>query len=203
MTAEPAIRMYHRPVCPYCRRVRVYLAERGLEAELVHFDPKLHRQELERLNPKAQVPTCEFAGGPTLWDSTIIIQYVEETHPPSKLFPEDPAARARMRLLYDLSDHRLADTVVGFVRAPLDHPERPKHRDLFKRLVKDALPHLDPNGPFVEGATFSFADLSVPLLVFRVMEAGFRADELPERVQRWCEAVRERPTVRELFPPPA
>jgi glutathione S-transferase len=200
MTASLPYRVLHRPRCPFCRRLRAYLGEKGLSVDLVPYAPEAHHDELCGANPKGQVPTCALPDGLVLYESSIIMHYLEETHPEPALTPPSPEARARMRLLYDLSDHRMPPFLVGFVRSAADDPARVKHAEDLVRVAAEAERFLSPEGPLAEGAELSLADLSVPPLLLRALEGGLAPDALPPRIRRWCEAVAGRPSVRELFP---
>jgi glutathione S-transferase len=200
MSERLPFRVLHRPLCPFCRRLRAYLAEKGLTVDLVTYAPREHHAELCGANPKGQVPTCALPDGLVLYESTIIMQYLEETHPEPPLMPTSPEARARMRLLYDLADVRMPPCLLGFVRTAEDDPERPRFEEGLVGVASDAERLLSPDGPFAEGADFTLADLSVPPLLLRALEAGLAPQVLSPRLRRWCEAVAARPSVRELFP---
>src|SRR5262249_56102734 len=57
-----------------------------------------HHPDVEAINPKGQVP-CLVDGDLVLYDSTVILEYLEDRHPVPELMPREPAARARCRLL--------------------------------------------------------------------------------------------------------
>jgi glutathione S-transferase len=193
-------RVLHRPRCPFCRRLRGYVAEKGLEVELVRFDPERDEAELRRLTPKGQVPTYEEPGGVVLYESLVIMEYLEETHPKPALMPTDPKLRARTRLLFDLADHRLAAPLLGFARLPLDHPDRNRQHDALISLATDAERLLDDKSDFAFDRRFSLADLSVPPMLLRALEAGLGFGELSPRVRAWLVAAARRPSLRALFP---
>jgi glutathione S-transferase len=113
--------------------------------------------------------------------------------------PEDAGARARTRMLYDVAG-MLGPALPGFVRAPKDHPERLRRAAELAADTCHALPLLDDASDYALGADFSFADLSVPPLLLRALEAGLDADCLPTRVRRWTGAVAQRPSMADLFP---
>lgn len=190
----------HRPRCPFSRRLRAYLSEKGLQAELVRFDPERHDADLRRVNPRAQLPIYEEPGGVALYESAIIMEYLEESHPEPLLMPADPKLRARTRLLYDLADQRLAAPLAGFARLRPDDPDRSARRADLIAISSDAERLLDPDDNFAFDGHFSFADLSVPPILFRAMEAGLALEELPPRLRGWLIAVGRRPSLRQLFP---
>jgi glutathione S-transferase len=98
------MKLYSGPLSLFSRKVEIALAEKGLafEREMVPFTqakgyaPK-HPAVLAA-NPKAQVPVL-VDGDLTLFDSTVIAEYLEDAYPERPLFPKDAKARARCRLL--------------------------------------------------------------------------------------------------------
>ncbi len=92
------IRLHHFPLSPFCRKVRLVLAEKRLEAELIderYWEPS---PEFLRLNPLGRVPV--FRGeGVTLAESQAICEYIEERHPEPPLLPKVPPERAEVRRL--------------------------------------------------------------------------------------------------------
>ncbi|WP_424932794.1 glutathione S-transferase family protein [Amaricoccus macauensis] len=91
-------RLYHLPLSPFCRKVRLVLAEKKIEVELVMEKPWEQRMDFLRMNPAGQVPVLKM-DGLTLCDSTAIVEYLEERYPESALLPRNPAERAEARRL--------------------------------------------------------------------------------------------------------
>jgi len=94
----------------FCEKVRLILASKGLEANLLEVTPGLGQLELFRLSGQRQVPVL-VDGGEVIADSTAIALYLEEHHPTPPLLPADPAGRARVLLLEDWADTALASGV--------------------------------------------------------------------------------------------
>jgi glutathione S-transferase len=98
------MKLYSGPLSLFSRKIEVALREKGLpfEVEYVPFTQDEGYRPLHpavaAANPKGQVPV--FAdGGLTLFDSTVIVEYLEDAYPAPPLYPGAPAARARCRLL--------------------------------------------------------------------------------------------------------
>ncbi|MBC6443589.1 MAG: glutathione S-transferase family protein [Rhodobacteraceae bacterium] len=91
-------KLYHFPLSPFSRKVRLVLAEKKIEAELVEERYWEHRAQFLQLNPAGQVPVLR-TGNITLPESNAIIEYLEETHPEPSLMPSRPEQRAEVRCL--------------------------------------------------------------------------------------------------------
>ena len=91
-------RLYHLPLSPFCRKIRLVLAEKKIEVELVEERPWERRMDFLRLNPAGQVPVLKI-DDLVLADSGAIFEYLEETCPEPPLLPQDPAGRAEARRL--------------------------------------------------------------------------------------------------------
>lgn len=103
-------RLYHFALSPFCRKVRLVLAEKRIEVELIdekYWEPS---SEFLRRNPAGKVPVLRV-DGLTLCDSGAICEYLEETVPDPVLLPRDPVARAEVRRLINWFDDKFFDEV--------------------------------------------------------------------------------------------
>ncbi len=91
-------RLYHMPLSPFCRKVRLVLAEKKIEVELVEEKPWERRMDYLRMNPAGKVPMLKI-DDLVIADSNAIFEYIEETHAEPPLLPRKPAARAEARRL--------------------------------------------------------------------------------------------------------
>jgi glutathione S-transferase len=96
--------LYEHPLSPYAQKVKIALAEKSVEFEcrLPNFmsgdDP-----EFAAANPRLEVPTL-VDGDTRVFDSTIILEYLEDRWPKPALLPVTPAERARVRMLEEVCD---------------------------------------------------------------------------------------------------
>ena len=91
--------LYHLWLSPSCRKVRVALAEKGLDFELRTENLWERREEFLAMNPAGEVPVLVEDDGGVLADSRAICEYLEEVYPEPALLPGDAAERAEVRRL--------------------------------------------------------------------------------------------------------
>lgn len=91
-------RLYHYPLSPFSRKVRLSLAEKRIEVELV--EERFWEQDADflRRNPAGKVPVLKM-GNRMMADSSAICEYLEETHPNPPLLPQGAEARYEVRRL--------------------------------------------------------------------------------------------------------
>ena len=97
--------IYEHPLSPYVQKVKIALGEKNVPFE-TRMPDILGGSDLETfvaLNPRLEVPTL-VDGDEAIFDSTIIMEYVEERWPTPPLLPAAPAARARARMIEEVCD---------------------------------------------------------------------------------------------------
>jgi glutathione S-transferase len=98
-------------VSPFVRKVLVCMELKGLGYEIDPIAPFVGNDAFERLSPLRRIPVL-IEDGRVFNDSSVICQYLEETHPQPALYPADPADRARARWLEEYADTALADALI-------------------------------------------------------------------------------------------
>ena len=106
------IQLYHFALSPFCRKVRLVLAEKKLDVELVEERYWEGGAEFMRRNPAAKVPILRV-DGKLLAESMAICEYLEETRPQPRLMPEDPLKRAEVRRLVGWFDDKFHHEVTS------------------------------------------------------------------------------------------
>ena len=97
------IRLYSAKGCPFARRTRVVLHEKGADFEAREVDFRNKSEEFLRASPTGKVPVV-VVDGDSLYESSIVNQYLDEVYEEPKLMPEDPKARAYARIWMDHAD---------------------------------------------------------------------------------------------------
>ena len=85
--------LYDAPRCPYCARVRIVVAEKGIEVETIEIDLDDRPAWIYEKNSTGRVPVVEEDGW-TLPESAVIMEFLEERYPEPPLLPADPAERS-------------------------------------------------------------------------------------------------------------
>jgi glutathione S-transferase len=97
--------VYEHPFSPYAQKVKIALREKGLpfEARVPEGMGSGASATLDRLNPRGEVPALAD-GSAVIFDSTIILEYIEDAYPAPALLPASPASRAQARMVEDICD---------------------------------------------------------------------------------------------------
>src|SRR5262245_15068686 len=181
--------IYDAARCPYCARVRIALAEKGIAHELVAVDLDERPAFIVELNPpKGRVPVLEEDSF-VLPESPVINEYLEERYPDPPLLPADPADRAYARLLVHRFDELLGDPYYDLYLKRADGPP--------ERLAA-ALSALDARlqaSPYLAGREYSLTDIAYVPWIFRA-ETRLGFDLSPyEAIGAWTDRLRERPAI--------
>ncbi|MDF3414896.1 glutathione S-transferase family protein [Sulfitobacter sp. M57] len=98
-------RLFHVPLSPFCRKVRLSLAEKKIEVELVEERYWEQDPDFMRRNPAGKVPVLRL-DGIIMSESAAICEYLEETRPEPSLLPSDPLERLEVRRLVNWFDDK-------------------------------------------------------------------------------------------------
>lgn len=106
------IRLFHVPLSPFCRKVRLSLAEKKIEVELVEERYWEQDADFLRRNPAGKVPVLKI-DGQTLAESSAICEYIEEKYPEPPLLPKDAVQRHEVRRLVAWFDDKFHHEVTS------------------------------------------------------------------------------------------
>ncbi len=163
--------LYDAPRCPYCARVRMALAEKGLEHETLEIDLRDRPRWIYELNVTGRVPVLR--DDPlVLPESEVIMTYLDERYPEPALRPAGAAERARTNLFVHRFDDNLSDDYYAFRRG--------EPNELVEKLE------------LLELGVSLFADIAYAPWVIRARD--ILGVELPDRVETWLSALAVRPS---------
>ncbi len=201
--------LYHLPLSPFCRKVRLALAEKRIPFDLRAERVWERREEFLALNPAATVPVLAEANGLAIVDSQAICEYLDEAYPDMPLLGRTLGDRAEVRRLTAWFDQKFYQEVTR----NLLYEKRMKRE--FGRGNPDASairagyanlkPHLDYLGWLAEtrawlaGASISLADLAAAAQLSSLDYTGDVDWSLNESAKDWYARVKSRPSFRPLL----
>jgi glutathione S-transferase len=195
---------------PFVRKVRVFLAEKGVPYELDPVIPFNVSAEFKKLSPLGKIPVLKDEDA-TLCDSSIICAYLERKHPEPALYPSEPYAYARALWFEEYADTALVSVIgpkVFFQRVlnPLFF-NKPTDEAVVREAVDKELPPLFDylegeikGGDGIVDGTFSVADIALGSMIVNLQHGRESID-----TQRWPKlarhvaAVHERPSFRAVI----
>jgi glutathione S-transferase len=191
---------------PNPRRVRVFLAEKGIEVPLVPVDMGAmgHRSsEISGRNPLRRLPVLELDDGTVLTETVAICRYFEELHPQPALFGTGALGRARI----EEWQRRMELYLMGPVAAAFRHlhpamkgwevPQVPEWGEANKPKALEFLAFLDgelANREFIAGDEYSIADITGLIAVDFMNPARIAVPDELGNVRRWYGNVSSRPS---------
>ena len=165
--------LYTNKLCPSCHRARVVLSEKGISADMVEVDPNHPQEDLYELNPYGTVPML-VDRDLVLYESSVILEYLEERFPHPPLMPVYPVSRARSRLMMLRIDRDWYTLAVKIIKGN-EAEQKAARRELYDSLLSVA-PVFAEN-PFFLSEEFSLVDCSLAALLWRLPALGI---ELPK-----------------------
>jgi len=163
--------MYSDASSPYSHRVRLVLAEKNITVEVLDVDPLAISDDIMDLNPYGTLPTL-VDRDLVLYESRIIMEYLDERFPHPPLMPVDPVSKASSRLFLHRVDHdwyRLMDQILA----------GGKQAGKARKELRESLTVTAPvfaSKPFFMNTDFSLVDCSIGPLLWRLPLLGV---ELP------------------------
>ena len=202
------LRLYHLPLSPFCRKIRLVLAEKKIDVDLVVEFPWERRLDYLRQNPSGKVPMLKD-DGLVLAESSAIFEYLEEVYPTVPLLPSDPADRAEARRLAAWFDDKFHHEVTANLL----------YERINKKLMKTGYPdssrikagaknikyHLDYMGWLLEqrrwlaGDRMTIADFSAAAQLSCLDYISDVDWARNEAVHDWYSKIKSRPAFRPLL----
>jgi glutathione S-transferase/RNA polymerase-associated protein len=196
--------VYEHPLSPYAQKVKISLDEKGVAYEArmpVAIGSGQPDHEFLKANPRGEVPAL-IDDGFAVFDSTIILEYIEDKWPTPPMLPKSPRARAKARTIEEVMD-TLFEPInwgMGEIRW-FKRAEGERARTIEAHAAKQArgtyawlARHLGDSQWF-NGETFGWADLSVVPYINGAIGSGFAPDK-GSKLSAWLERANARPSVQ-------
>jgi glutathione S-transferase len=208
------LKLYESTGSPNSRRVRIFMAEKGISVARVPVDLGAKEQLSDayaRINPRRVVPTLVLADGTVIGEVPAIFRYLEQTHPGSPLFGTSPKDKAlvtmwerRMELegfaaVMETVRNAAAGLKGRAIAGPHGYEQIPALVERGRQRVKDFYADLEARlaeVPFVAGDRFSAADITAIVTVdFASKALSLPIPEGHEATRRWYATVAARPSI--------
>jgi len=200
------MKLYDFLPCPFGQKVRIILAEKGLSYELVQIDltqGDQRRPEFRRLNPFGRVPVL-VDEDTTVYDSTVIAEYLEDEYPEPPLLPAvgSSALRAQARTWEDIADTSFT-VQVGQLMAEVGKTESERDSNRIQRLhqwIDQMLSFLNHQlqGQDFLASQFSVADIGFVPRLLVLKELGVDPAANRGNIDGWIKRIVERPSIQNL-----
>lgn len=202
--------LYHYPLCPYSRKIRLMMAEKKLDFELEMEKFWERRPDYLQLNPAGQVPTLQELNGSVIADSHAIAEYLEEAYPERPLIPGNLSQKAEVRRLMAWFDDKFAREVSlnliveKTVRRHVPAAGGPNSNAI--RVSKHHVNHhleyiawLVDRRKWLAGDELSVADLAAAAHLSSIDYLGDVPWEKHEQAKEWYMRLKSRPSFRGLL----
>ena len=203
-----ALIVYGASLSPFVRKVRVVLAEKGLDYEIQHINPFSPPPEFSEISPLKRIPVLRDTNRPepnTLPDSSVICDYIEHNWPAPALYPAEPFERAQALWFEEYADSLVAQSVglgLFFERVVKKLIGGECDEAIVTGTIRDKLPpifdYLDKTigaRNFLVGDAFSIADISVATMFVNYDHAGEAIDsKCWSNLHRYIAEIHARPS---------
>jgi len=209
--------LYHQTLCPFSRKVRVLLAERGINFNLIEENTKERRPEFIALNPAGTVPVLQDTeSGFAVSNSWVICEYIEEMHGSKgdlideKLLGRDPLERAEVRKIetwfdekfyYEVTKYILDEKLFNSINTHNYSPDPKKLRAAYFNIAIhfDYIEFLLRTRKWLAGEFFSIADIAAASHISSVDYFGDINWEKRPKVKDWYALIKSKKSFRPLL----
>lgn len=198
--------LYHDTRAPNPRRVRIFLAEKGVAYDTIEVSiaQQAHQTpEFKKKNPIALLPVLELADGKILRESMAICRYVEEQHPEPNLFGADAWERAQVEMWNRHAELELLFPVAQVFRNTHKFwvgriKQAPDFAEVMREQIAQRFDWLDGElaaRPYIAGERFTVADITALCAIDFGKVSDIRIDAATHpNLASWHKRVSERPS---------
>ena len=202
------MKLYDSKLAPNPRRVRIFLAEKGITIPTVQVDMMLKEHltpEYTAINPLQRMPALELDDGTIITESIAICRYFEELQPEPPLFGTGAKGRALVEMWNRRCEFNLFAPVAHVFRhthpamKELEVPQVPEWAEANRPRIVEFLHILDgelKSQPFIAGADYSVADITALCAVDFMRPIRTPVPEECANVKRWHAEISARPSAR-------
>jgi len=209
------LKLYAFDRSPFGWKVRVALAEKNVPYEMIVPENKNEDPAFARLNPLRKTPVLVLEDGRSIYESSVINEYLEEAFPKPAMLPKDLVERARVRMIEDTYDQYVQPIIRDLTNAQFDYQPplliRRKAEQVDHKLLEESrgklhqqLQRLEAElrgKPWFGGDLFSLADAAhVPALTGTLRIIGVLPDPKYPALGEWIGRAVARPAYKAAAP---
>ncbi len=187
-------------ICPFVQRSVITLLEKGIDFDITYIDINNPPDWFLKISPFGKVPVLRY-GDTVLFESAVINEFLDETHPPS-LLPTDAFIKAQNRACIEFGSNLNMDIHAIITEKNADDFE--KHCTKIKKELARVEEKSSP-GPFYNGESFSLVDVTfAPILMrLQLLHKHFHLDLLDglPKIQAWAIILSKRESVQNSVVP--
>ena len=156
------MKLYNKPLSPYCAFIRIITAVKELPVKLIDAPTTMPLPEdFREISPMRRIPVLITGSGETLFEASVIAEYLEERFPEKPMLPQDPKDRAQIRIIMRLLDLDVLPSIIPVLLAGPANPQPAEKAAKTYSHVRHALLTVEErisSGPYAMGEDVSLAD---------------------------------------------
>jgi glutathione S-transferase len=201
------MKIYEFTQAPNPRRVRIFLAEKGITVPCVQVNiaaAENRKPEFVAKNPMGTLPVLELDDGTCLAESVAICRYFEETHPEPRLMGSDAKDKAVVEMWQRRMEFEILMMTAGCFRNTSDFfkgriPQSKEYGEICRNAAVKRFEWLDKelaSRQFIAGDRFTIADITALVGIDFGRVSQIRIQPEQKNLQRWYDAVSSRPSAK-------
>lgn len=188
--------LFSDPTCQYSHRVRIVLAEKDVTVDIEDIEPSAVTEEILEANPYGTLPTL-VDRDLALYESKVVMEYLDERFPHPPLLPVYPVARAQSRLWVHRIEKDWCTLIAQIIKSPDSKKADEARKEIRESLISIASIFTDM--PYFMSEEFTLVDCCLAPILWRLPQLGI---ELPNNrqvkpLQDYMQRLFERPSFQE------
>lgn len=191
-SADHDLKLFGSCFCPFVHRVWISLEHKGLDYQYVEVDVYRKPKLLLDINPRGLVPALRH-GDWGSYESTVLMEYLEDLNQGQPLLPKDPKMRAHSRLWADHINRHIIPAFYRYLQAQ-DAQDQINFASELRTHISTLVSAADDTGPFFLGPDLTFVDVQFAPWIVRMQKVlkpyrGWPDPEPGSRWEKWLKAV--------------
>lgn len=193
------LKLYGSCFCPFVHRVWISLEHKKLDYQYVEVDVYRKPKLLLDINPRGLVPALRH-GDWGCYESTVLMEYLEDLGTGPALLPTDPKLRAESRLWTDHVNRHIVPVFYRYLQAQKAEDQAQYAKEMTDEIAK-LVAVADKDGPFFLGKQMTFVDVQMAPWVVRLEKVlkpyrGWPDPEPGSRWEKWVRAIEQNEAVK-------